>query len=274
MKINIVIKATALLLFCLTLFSCQPSKQEIWINEDDSYKLEITYELGGMADMLKMMFTDSTGNSAKSLSKETGTEDTIMYVSDMIPDSIKEQLSHPEILGKMELAMHLDYDNEDGQIVFKLDLDNGKQTTDFENLLKELESFKTADPTMGMLKGDDGSMFLQHELDKKLNVIRIPSSFSYDELADEDLEMVEMLRMKVAEEGPEALEDPQIKMVMEMIFGGETQTIVHTPRDIWFTNDPDAVVEKRKVTFTNNYLEDILSWKTEKPNDIIIKLKD
>jgi hypothetical protein len=268
------IKTTQLFFFLfilMTAFSCTPEKTEIWYEKDGAGKMEITMDLGEMASMVGGMMEgmdESGGDKPKKDMWGKGEKiDSTMNFYAMMPDSVKETMTNPELLKKFNMHMNIDSEKEYAKIKMELSYDSADEMKEILMALQEMQS-KQKGGMMAAAGGDSdiSAMFNGFEADLKNGIIRMDGADMSD--MKDDPEFGEMIAML---EDPEKSEDPEMAAMMQMMFGGDVETIVHAPGKILFTNDMDAIINGNTVTFKDNIIE---LMKSEKAMGRVIKFKN
>lgn len=264
---NLLAFIIATLLFC----SCSPERSELWYEKDGSGKVEVTIDLGEMAGMAKGMIESMDESSDKKLEGDIWDKgemiDSTMNFYAIMPDSIKESMDNPELLKNLNMHMKIDSEKEYAKIKMSIDYESQDQLKDIMSTLKSAQSRKQGG--MMAMAGDQdnlGAMFDTHDIDLKNGIIRLAGT-QMDDMSD-DPEFDEMMQ---ALENPEASEDPELAEILKMMFGGDTETVIHAPGKILFTNDYNARIDGNTVTFRDNIMEVL---KAGKSPDRIIKFEN
>ncbi len=261
------------LFFAVILFmaSCTPNRYELWFNEDGSGKVEVQFDMGQMAGMVqKMVESLDTLSNKESESNIWGKEekvDSSIVFYNIVPDSIKQQLSKPELLHNMKMSMNVDSEQKLALMTIGIKYASSKQLEEILEVFSEIQEKKNGN-TMGggnEDKEDYNAMFKNFDIDMSNGIIRIPG-MDIDGLKDDP----EFEQMLAELEDPDKSEDPQFLEFMKMMFGGEKETIVHAPGEILFTSDMDAKIDGNTVIFKDDILEVLKSGVS---NDRIIRFE-
>lgn len=243
-----------LLLFALlSVISCSPEKTEIWYEKNGGGKIEVTLDMGEMATGIMQSMDENGGDKPPKdpWANEENIDSTTNFYT-MMPDSVKETLSNPDMLKRFNLNMKVDTKKEYAKMKMTVDYDSAEQLEEILKAIKEAQS-KNKSGKMAAADGGDtdlSAMFEGYNIDLKNGIIRLDAMDMSD--MKDDPEFGEMLQML---ENPEASEDPEMAMMMEMMFGGDMETVIHAPGKILFTNDRKAKIDGNTVTFTDNILE-------------------
>jgi len=253
----------ALFLFAFLISSCTPVISELWLNKDESGKMETTFDLGEMAGMAQGMLSEMGGeenkNEGPGLWDKEEMIDSTMNFYEVMPDSIKEKMENAEILKNVNLNMYINSKKEEANISMTVEFDSAEQMNEIFNSMKTMKG--------GGPDSEDQfeNMKIDYSFDIKNGIIRIPG-MDLSEL-ENDPEFSQIMGSMDSLDTA----DPEKMEMFEMLFGGETSLIIHAPGNVQFTNDMDAVIDGNKVTFTDNLIEII---KSKKSLDRVIKFKN
>jgi len=243
------------LLVSLFLCSCSDFENEVWINEDGSGKMTMNYDMSPMMSMMAMAEgmegSDSTDMEEDIKSLDGGTEDlasifknfsnpsqienidTTFSFYEVMPDSIKNEITKPELLKNAICSVMVN--KEEGQAT--MGLEKGS-----------MEGFK--------------EVMRQYEVDLKAGIVRFPEQDFSGSLADEMQDG----------DGPdfENMEESE-RAMMEMMFGDAgISMVVHLPNNVVSCDDESAKVYGNTVIFKDTYLD---LMKTKKMKGRVIKFK-
>jgi len=245
-----------------------PEMTEIWVNKDESGKMEMTFDMGEMADMaMGMMDEDKEGDgSKKSMWDKEEKMDTTMNFYDQMPDSLKNTIENAHLLKQMNLNMSVDSKKKMAKMTMSISY---KNMDELAELLKVMSESKGEQGGMAaMMGGDDmNKMFVDYKVDYKHGVYRMPPMDVMSEI-ENDPEMSKMFGSLDSL----ALADPEGMEFFEMMFGGSSKTKIHLPGKVQFTNDMNAKIDGNTVIFEDNILEIMKSGK--KPGERLIKFKN
>lgn len=249
------------LLCVLIIAACSPTTSELWLNKDGSGKSVTTIDLTEYFDMLGPMVSSmDMGVDGDSISGEVlsnkmfeegeDTDSTVVFY-DIMPDSIKEILDHPEHM--KSIKMHIKTNAAEKVGFLKLIVDF-KNTDHFNAIKDELEKSK-GDQSDGMMMGSDDEMDnmfedFQHDLKEKLIVF--PETDLSGELDDDPSMSFLYEKLDSLEHYAEGSE--QLAM-LEMFFGSDMEYIVHAPGKIKSCSVEDADIDGKTVRFKVNLLE-------------------
>lgn len=267
-----------IILFVLTICSCAPSLTEIWVNEDESGKAEMTFDMGEYATMFaSMMDEEGDGEGPKSLweGENNRTQDTLINFYNMMPDSVKQKLKNPELLKQMEMKASMNAEKEEFLLKMSIAYDSEEE---FIELMEELAAMKEsqgeANPMMAMTSKEEmNKMFVQSKHDSKNHIVRIPQSDLIEDLKNDPMfeGKIDSL-VQALESIPEDADSEDLE-ILKMMLGSKSKTVVHLPNDVQFTNDPNAKIEGRTVTFTVDPIELLRNNSGVKTKEWLIKYK-
>ena len=259
-----------LFLICVSLLvfitACAPSRTEIWLNKNDSGKIELTFDLGEMTDMVQGMM-ESEGDDGEERDDWADEEamDSTFTMYGAMPDSVRQSISNAELLDQVVVNIKIQPEEEVALMSMAVSFDDREQ---LEEILSKIDE-STKDGGAGMMGagGSEGmsDMFETFDADMKNGIIRL-EGIDLEELKN-DPDMADMFAQM---EDPETANDPEFMMFMEMMFGNDSEFIVHAPGKIEFTNDPNAEVNGNTAIFRDKFLEVVKSGKS---NAKIIKFK-
>lgn len=250
-----------LFLACI-ICSCSPVISELWINKDESGKMSTTFDLGEMAGMAQGILSELGDEEDKKdeaglWDKEEIIDSTMNFYA-IMPDSIKETMTNPEILKNVSMDMHINTLQEEASITLNIEYKNQNHLKQIFSTMKEMKQ--------GGEQAEEqyDNMNIEYTIDSKRGIVQIPG-MDMTEL-ENDPEFAQIMGSLDSLETA----DPESMMLFEMMFGGESKTIVHLPGKVEFTNDMHAEINGNTVTFRDNMLEMI---KSKKSKDRIIKYK-
>jgi len=247
----------------LLISSCSPVISELWINKDESGKMSTTFDLGEMAGMAQGMLSELGDEEDKKdgagLWDKEEIIDSSMNFYDIMPDSIKETMTNPKILKNVSLDMHINSLKEEASMTLNIEYKNQNHLNQIFTTMKEMK--KSGEKAEEQFD----NMNIEYTIDVKRGIVQLPG-MDISEL-ENDPEFAQIMG------SIDSLEttDPESMMLFEMMFGGESKTIVHLPGKIEFTNDMHAEIDGNTVTFRDNMMEMI---KAKKSKDRIIKFKN
>lgn len=282
------------ILFTIFISSCAPTLSEVWMNKDGSGKVTSQIDLGDMAAMATTMieqldnsepestepfdFVEPTnsedtgfGSMKGDLFQESESMDTVINLLDSAPDSIKRFLQYPEIADKFQMHMKFDENTKEGVMSFSFTYDS---PDDMEKLISDLTiAASSEDPTTTVDAEAMKKLFLDYNADLENGIVRIQNTDIMQSLEDED--MLDQELMNSLDSLQNMSPDEPGYAMFEMMFGGESKTIIHLPGKVEFTNDPKAIIEGNTVTFIDNLFQDLLDGKEmKKGTERIIKFKN
>ncbi len=246
--------------------SCMPEMTEIWVNKDESGKMEMTFDMGEMADMAMGMLDKETGDGPrKSMWDKEEKMDTTINFYDQMPDSLKNTIANAHLLKQMNLHMNVDSKKKEAKMRMNISYKNMEE---LEDILKVMSESKGGQGGMAAMMGDDdmNKIFADYKVDYKNGVYRMPPMDLMSEI-ENDPEMVEIF----GNIDSLAQADPEAMMMFEMMFGNSTKTKIHLPGKVQFTNDMNAKIDGNTVIFEDNVIEIMKSGK--KPGERLIKFK-
>jgi len=269
------------LILCSFLFimSCAPTKTEIWMNKNGSGKFQSDFDLGEMASMMTTM-VESMDESEEETDEESGggiwgdtsdepeKMDTVMNFYEIAPDSVKERVMYPEIMKRFELRMKIDEEKEEGIMSIHFDYDD---SSDMEKLMEDFAQMQSSEYAAMGGGQDVGMLFTQYDADLKQGIVRMPRSDMLAELMAEEEDDIEFKNMidSIQYLAP----DDDRFFMLEMLLGKGSETVIHCPGPVEFTNDPNAKIDGNTVTFIDNPLEELKKGRKPATGDRIIKFK-
>ncbi len=257
----------------LTLIGCAPVSSELWIHSDGSGKLEATFDLKEMIEMMGPMLSSldsSDGSMEFDLFDGEESIDSMSSFYAITPDSSRERVANPDLLKKVFISLKVD---SAAQIAEMKMITTFKDRQELEKIIEAMEqvrpdSSNAEASTLPMEIGTDfDKYFLAYELDMQKGVLRLPQADMKEEIGDDAL-MSDLLPMldSLQHYSP----DSQEFQFLEMFFGGEMTTVVHLPGKVKKVSRP-AVIEGNTVTIRTSVLEELK--RQTGPEDIVIKFK-
>lgn len=271
--------------FVLILCSCGDIQQEYFIHADGSGKFEASFELGEMMSMMSgfsdMGVPDDTTSDDDILIEAPVTPDTsmmnvteppkdpmqmiiervtdpnyaqdfdtLMYLDQLMPDSVKAKETRMDLIKKMALRMRSPANSSDLTMGIVMNYDNPKQLQEMINHLDTLDS------NGGAMPGPMGSMgtgsLTVYTANLKEGWIKFDSTdySSFNEA---------MGMMSDSTAGSEDMG------MMDMMFGNsKIRTIVHVPGEVISCTYKDAVITKdERVIIEYDALDVMKKGKTE-----------
>lgn len=260
---------SAISFFCL--MSCGDLQQNLIINADGSGTLETSIDMGemmammqGMGDMGELINEDITVSGdteieaieidTTAIEPEIEEEpqdpmreimeritnpaydrdfDTLMVFNSMIPDSVQEKNTRPDLLEKISLRMRSPANSASLNVGIVINFDNKDHLNEIVNYLGSLDE----ESSSGMLAGAGGGSlapesFLIFDADLKGGWIRFDSidyrSFTGD--------------MGMPGDTSDTAEDTAM---LEMMFGNsKIKSVIHVPGDVTSCTNSDAILTK------------------------------
>ncbi|MDH3247135.1 MAG: hypothetical protein OEM26_21105 [Saprospiraceae bacterium] len=255
----------------IVVLSCSPVQNELWLESDGSGKMEVTFDLQGMLEMMGPMIgeivTDSSSGNADPMDMFSSGEqvDTTVSFYDITPDSLKEDYADAELLKKMQIYMKIDSSEQVAMMKMIISFSSPEELSQIMRAVDNLEG-QSENPLQGF--GADQNMdsyVMQYELDLANGVIRLPA-FNLDEEMKKDSSLIDLKPM--LDSLDQLSKDSEEMALISMIFGSEFTTIVHAPGKITAVNVDNATINENTVTFQMNILEEL---KKEKNEDVIIR---
>ena len=261
------------LLGILTMTSCGDIQSEIYIHPDGSGKMEASFDLGEMMSMMKGfsdmgMGDDTTSDDAIMEDKELNQDmpedtivtlpppakdpmeaimekvtdpnypldfDTLISFMSIMPDSVKETISRPDLVNKMAIRMKSPALSSDLTIGIVINYDSRKQLDDIINHLDTMNGAQNVMPG-GMSGGFNKEAFNMYEADLAAGWIKF-DSVSYAGLTSE-------MGMGMGMPGDSTMGGEEMGM-MEMMFGSsKIRTIIHVPGEVISCTNKDAIITK------------------------------
>lgn len=271
----------------LLLASCADYNNDIYINEDGSGKVSMSYDASEMMGMIEMMKSiegmeendsDSNDNdqeepsmgdgedvidedskedskddliggfmssmtSADGPSLEMDMDTTINFYNEM-PDSIKNKLSKPELLKKVNFSILSN--KAQGKMVMGMDLSYDSME-ELGEMYSEMSKLNDGDDDMGKTLDSFKDLIRNYEADFKKGVITLPEQDFKGGMADM---MGAGMNMSEGELGEEE------KGMMDMMIGDAgVVTKLHLPGKVISCDDPKAIIEGKTVTIKDLYSE-------------------
>lgn len=271
--------------------SCSDVENEIWINKDGSGKLEVKYDMSSMLEMASMFEgmgeENSEGteeNQNKSLEKDRDNLDDIKSFDDVMnklsdpnsmedidttfnlyavmPDSIKNEMKHPETFKKVNIDVLSNKAESVAKFALKLEYDSYDELTQMFESLSELDKDKDAaekEKSLDKLKG----MMTTYVADLKNGIITIPEQDFADGFLDEGIT------------GGKSMDDIDMDGedmgMLQMLFGDASiVTKMHLPGEIISCDDPTADIFGDQIRFKDSFMD---LMKNKKTKGRVIKFK-
>ncbi len=252
--------------------SCNANRSELWFDEDGSGKIEILFDMGPGIEMMQQITEslDSLAQGRENTKVDMWEDDlynnSSLSILDMIPDSIAQQMTNPELLSNVWIENLSDKEKKIAQFavsIFYQSPEHLDQVFDaFHDVMKKsVNKYSGQHP----LEKDYFHLFKNFNADIENGIITIKGMDMSK--ADRDPMMEQMLEQLRNDEGADS---PEFLKFMKMMFGDEKETIVHAPGDILFTSDMDAVIDGNTVIFKDDILEVLKSGVS---NDRIIRFE-
>ncbi len=243
-------------LYIIACSSCMPTVSEVWLNKDGSGKVQTQFDLGEMAGMVSGMMNELDEDNTepkKELFKKGESMDSTMVFYEIIPDSIKNEMSNPDILKNMIMSMSMDGDKEEAIMMMSVEYKNEDEYIEIGKAFDEMQKIKEANQGVGAEDSQESvkDMFLKSGLELKDGIIRL-EGMDLSEVQN-DPEYEEM--METLQSSDQSEEDQFVMEMMEMMFGGSTKTIIHAPGKILFSNDMNAKISGNTIEFEDNMME-------------------
>lgn len=264
-------KILKLLPIIVLLSGCAPMQNEVWIKKDGSVKSVQSYEVGeAISGFIDIMDQNKGKGSSNGSEGENFQFDTMMRVSEQMPPSFRSELLYPEFWDSLSVHMHGSSPEEirlDLSAVYDPDFDSDQYLVHWREKAK---NDPTLDTTVIKMYAH------QYVYNQDQNIITLPQ-FDLISFLKESKELVPSSSIDTVQmimDGEIAYEEAFGTVgLLFKVFENDITTIVHTPSEILFTNDPRATIESNKVTFVRNIQEEIKREKFTTDKDYIIKLK-
>lgn len=271
----------------ITFCSCEDYKNEIWINEDGSGKVEMSYDMSSMISMMQMMEgmegmdEEDSGEDVEEENSDNeeitednfmsifdnmgegmaGMEDldTTLVVYDVMPDSVKQKLSNPELMKKMSFSFYANKAESSAMFNMSVEYDSKEERDQIFDSFAEMAEGNDAD-AQGKIE-DFKQMIRQYDLDLEKGVVLIPEQdFTGDfaeGMGDQDMDFENM--------------DEEELAMMEMMMGDAgILTTIHLPSEVISCDDKSAKIDGKTITFKDSYM-DLLKDKKMKGREIKFK---
>lgn len=263
---------TTIIAALIILISCSPVQNELWLEADGSGKMEVTFDLKEMLDMMGPMIGAFADDSTMAddlgpmdLFSKGENIDSIASFYDMTPDSLKEGYADAELLKKMQIYMKIDSAEQVAMMKMIISFSSPEELNQIMRAVDNLED-QSDNPLQGLGADQDMDEYvMQYEMDLVNGLIRLPA-FSLEEEMKNDSSLIDLKPM--LDSLDQFAEDSEEMALISMIFGNEFTTIVHAPGSIISVNVENATIDGNTVTFQMNILEEL---KKEKNEDVIIR---
>lgn len=215
----------------LSLTGCINIIEEIFLNKNGSGQYSITMDAsavmegGGLRSMLQSM-----GDDAEALSELDGQMevDTVIFFKNA-PDSITQNLSHPELLDKISLRQIVSEEKEIMKTIFTFDFEQVGQIDLFRKDFAKLGG-NSAD--MGGMGGLMDGMLIGKTADNVPLFVKTKKMLT---------------RNKTTMVGDLSGEDSNMEMMKMMLSGATYQLIYHLPGKVKKTNLQNSRVEGKDI---------------------------
>ncbi len=275
------------LIICLT--SCGDLERTLIINPDGSGTLETSIDLGemmtmmqGMGDMGELINEDVTISEdmeietweidSTTIEEELVEEDkdpikalmdkitdpaydqdfdTLFSIAMIMPDSVKEKDTHPELTEKISMRMQSPAKSAALKMGFVFNFDDHQQLRDIINHMETV----TSGASTGMMTGagSDGAIsqesFLVFDADMKKGWIRL-DTVDYSEFAKS---------MGMSDSDDESSDDDESLAMLEMMFGNsKIKSIIHVPGEVTSCTNEKAILTKDNRVIIEHGLMDVI----------------
>ena len=231
-----------------------PSQVELWVNADESGKMEMTFDLGEMVDMMMGMmetFGMDSMMGGKMPTTDGSTENGVIEQNSNLfaemPDSVKSKLPYPELMGNVQMMMKVDTLQMSGFMKISMTYDNHAQ---YKQIIENFRALEEEPSGMAMMLGgeDMDNMFVTYEsdLDKGLFTLKGLDRSTLEN----DPDFMELVELRDSFENMDA----ESREMLEMFFGGSTKTIVHLPGKVKNCSDSGAKIKGETVEFEDNLI--------------------
>ncbi|MBT8232325.1 MAG: hypothetical protein HKO66_10170 [Saprospiraceae bacterium] len=290
-----------LLLVILGLFffsSCSDVENEIWINEDGSGKMEVKIDMSSMLEMASMFegmgdegeegtegddeeqeeeyeIEEEESNSfedAKSfddimdgiMSPENMRDiDTTFNMYDVMPDSIKNQVSNSELLKNINISVLANKAESVAKFSLQFVYKSQDELMEIFSSLSELDS-DTSDEEKEASLDKFRSMMTQYEVDLKNGILTLPAQDFNDDLLGEGLG-------EGAGDKMDNMDDEAMGM-MQMLFGDASiVTKIHLPGEVISCDDKEADIFGNQIRVKDSFMD---LMKNKKTKGRVIKFKN
>lgn len=288
-------KALLILFSVVLLSSCSDIKNEIWLNEDGSGRIETSLDMAsffprelmeGMnkaaeeepvfedmemdSTIVEEMIAEPESESSNPLEALFGDDflkdgkisdlDTMITFYEMMPDSIKErEADKTDLFKKMYLKVNANEAKGTAISTFIFDFKNVEEAN--QMLIGMAESMNDNKEL------EEAAGFKDLVWNSDINFVKLPLISPPDKLGEEAPGgMGEELDGLMGESDSE--EDKQMKEMMKEMLG-KVVTVVHLPGPVEFTNEMDAEIEGNTVTFRRSIIhlmeknrsQKVIKWK-------------
>lgn len=243
--------------------SCMPKLTEIWVHDDESGKIEMSFDMGEMIDVVGSMMSEGEGED--SWGNEESIDSTINFYN-ILTDSLKNNMQNAELLKQINLSIHMNATEKIAMATLDLSYENQDE---IESILRALkESNKSQGAGVGAMLEDENidEIFGNYTIDYDNGIYRFPVMDLQSEM-EKDPELEAILK------GVDSVDSisSEEKEFIQMFFGFNTITRIHLPGQIIFTNDRKAKIDGNTIEFEDNLLK---SLDSENPlRERIIKFK-
>lgn len=267
-------KQIAILFVTCIFFSCANSMTEVWVNKNTSGKVKMSIDMGEAIDMVGSALQEmDPDNDGQSMDKDRspmfgeGKIDSTIVMYDMTPDSVLQNMTHPDLLKNMIITMKGDADKEEMILAVEIEYDDEKQ---LEDLLSELGSLQEGNPNGGGMSREDlEKTFANQLVDYENGIVRIQRSNMMSDMEEQGLLDP---KTKAQLDSLQYLGDEVdgLSFLKEML-NTDLKTKYYLPGKVEFTNDPNAIIEGNSVIFTDNIWEALLNGEKIETQDRIVK---
>lgn len=261
------------------LASCGDLEQNLRINKDGSGTLETSMDIGELLGMAKGFedmgsFQDSITDDSILFNPEPVTEpakdamtlliekitdpnhdkdfDTIMSILTIMPDSVREKETRPDLAEKMFLRLKSPANSADLNFGFLMHFNNTDHLQEMINYMETINQ-NSGNMTAGSPVGMDSKSFLTFNADMKAGIIQVDTVY-YTGFVEEFGLGQDSLMMNTEDMG-----------MMEMMFGNsKIKSIIHVPGEVISCTNPDAILTKdNKVIVEYPFMDAIRKGKID-----------
>ena len=268
--------ATIACFFVLSLTSCGDIEQTLVINENGSGTLEASFDLGemmsmakGMGDMGAMINEDVTISSGgvpdtqltitpkdpmqAIIDKVTDPNysrdfDTTMAILSIMPDSIKQKQTRPDLLEKVSMRIQSPANSASLKMGVVMNFANKNQLTEILKYLEEMDQTPATGGEIvpGMGGGMPSESFIVFDADMKAGWIKI-DSMDYS-----------AMQMEMGM-GSDSLMSSEEMGMAEMMFGSsKIKSSIKVPGEVTSCTNKDAILTKDNRVMVEYSLMDVL----------------
>jgi len=266
----------------IMLASCADYNNDIYINEDGSGKVTMSYDASEMMGMLEMMKgmedsdsepeddnneepameggddpEDIMSNFMSSMTSESGPSlgtdmDTTINFYNEMPDSIKSKLSKPELFKKVNISILSN--KAAAKMVMSMDLsyDNMEE---LEEMYSEMSKLNNGEDEISQSIKTLRELKRNYELDLETGEVILPEQ-------DFDGDMSELMGPEQGM-GDEEMGEEAMAMMNMMLGEAGIVTTLHLPGAVLSCDDPNAIIEGKAITIKELY-SDLMTEKKMK----------